>query len=137
MTWSLNWPLPVRSFCLRRGEVWEATLSPRSGSEQQGKRPVILLMRENFLRAENWRSILVVPLTTSASQGQRGPTVVPLPAGTAGLPLDSFALGHQFTTLDRSKITHRLGEVSPSELLAVEKAVIVAAGITWVTLPHS
>ncbi|MFC3862205.1 type II toxin-antitoxin system PemK/MazF family toxin [Deinococcus antarcticus] len=122
---------------MKRGEVWEATLLPRSGSEQQGTRPVILLMRENFLSAESWRSILVVPLTTSTAQGRRGPTSVLLSAGVGGLTRDSFALAHQYTTLDRSKITRKLGELPATELLAVEQAVILAAGITWALNPES
>lgn len=122
---------------MKRGEVWEALLEPRSGSEQRGQRPVILLMRENFLRAERWRSIMVVPLTTSAGQGQRGPTSVPLPAGAGGLRQDSFALAHQYTTLDRSKLGHKIGELTPAQLLAVEQAVIVASGITWAVPPPS
>lgn len=136
MTLTRNWKARVWSTSLQRGEVWEALLEPRSGSEQRGRRPVIILMRENFLRSEQWRSIMVVPVSSSGSQGRRGPTSVPLAAGRAGLTQDSFALAHQYTTLDREKITRKLGELSPEDLLAVEQAVMVAAGITWAAPSH-
>ena len=47
---------------------------------------------------------IVIPVSTSSSQTQRGPTVVVLPSVTAGLKSDSAAIGHQITTLDRAKL---------------------------------
>ncbi|MBZ0170498.1 MAG: type II toxin-antitoxin system PemK/MazF family toxin [Kofleriaceae bacterium] len=60
----------------------------------------------------------MVPISTSASQVQRGPTAVPLPAGAGGLKKDSVALCHQVTMLDRSRLTSLAG-VLPAELLAL------------------
>lgn len=116
---------------MKRGEVWEAVLEPRSGSEQRGRRSVIVLMRENFLRAPGWRSITVVPVSTSARQSARGPTAVPLAAGSGGLPADSVALCHQITTLDRAKLAQRFGELSPEDLRRVEEGVLIAQGIAF------
>lgn len=115
---------------MKRGEVWEAILEPRSGSEQRGKRPVIVLMRENFLRAPGWRSIILVPVSTSARQSARGPTAVALVAGAGGLLSYSTALCHQITTLDRAKLAQRYGELSPEDLRRVEEGVLIAQGIT-------
>ena len=33
---------------MRRGEVWLADLTPRSGSEQRGRRPVVVLSHDGF-----------------------------------------------------------------------------------------
>lgn len=41
---------------------------------------------------------------------------IPLPSGTGGLKKSSFVLGHQITTLDRSKITEKMGELDPGDL---------------------
>lgn len=103
---------------MKRGEVYWAGLSPRSGSEQQGRRPVIVVSYDAFNQAPGWRSVIVVPVSTSASQAQRGPTAVPLPAGAGGLKKDSVALCHQVTTLDRGKLTWLAGTL-PRELLAL------------------
>ena len=101
---------------MRRGEVYWADLIPRSGSEQTGRRPVVVVSHDGFNQTAGWMSIIVVPLSTSASQAKRGPTVVGLPAGVAGLSKASVAICHQVTTLDRVKLTARIG-LLPTELL--------------------
>jgi mRNA interferase MazF len=101
---------------VRRGEVYWANVSPRSGSEQKGKRPVVVVSHDSFNRTPGWRSIIVVPVSTSAAQAERGPTAILLPAGPGGLPRASLALCHQVTTLDREKLTKRLGLLGPSAL---------------------
>jgi mRNA-degrading endonuclease toxin of MazEF toxin-antitoxin module len=65
-------------------------------------------------------------MSTSASQGKRGPTVVELPAGSAGLPKASFAVCHQVTTLDRAKLTRRVGALPLGILREVEAALKAA-----------
>lgn len=111
---------------MRRGEVYWADLAPRSGSEQQGRRPVIVVSHDAFNQAQGWRSIIVVPLSTSAAQAGRGPSAVLLPQGTAGLGNDSVALCHQVTTLDRSKLTERIGELNSMALRQVEDGLKAA-----------
>jgi len=105
---------------LKRGEVYWADLAPRSGSEQQGRRPVIIVSRDALNEIQNWRSIIVVPLSTSAAQRRRGPSVVLLRQGAAGLKKESVVLCHQVTTLDRSKFIQRIGQLSVIELRQVE-----------------
>jgi len=111
---------------LKRGEVYWADLAPRSGSEQQGRRPVIIVSRDALNQIQSWRSIIVVPLSTSATQRRRGLTAILLPPGTAGLKKESIALCHQVTTLDRSKFIQRIGELSLVELVLVEDGLKVA-----------
>ena len=62
----------------------------------------------------------MVPVSTSAAQAGRGHTVVELFRGSAGLPQTSFVLCHQVTTLDRSKLTKRIGTLSPEALQDLE-----------------
>jgi mRNA interferase MazF len=111
---------------MKRGEVYWADLVPRSGSEQMGRRPVILLSHDGFNQAPGWKSIIVVPISTSASQGKRGPTVVELPGGCAGLAKTGFAVCHQVTTLDRAKLTRKVGTL-PAEVLREVEAALKAA----------
>jgi mRNA interferase MazF len=111
---------------MKRGEIYWADLVPRSGSGQTRRRPVILVSHDGFNQTPGWKSIIVVPLSTSSLQGKRGPTIVELPGGSAGLPKPSFALCHQVTTLDRAKLTRKAGTL-PSELLReVEQALRAA-----------
>jgi mRNA interferase MazF len=111
---------------MKRGQVFWAELVPRSGSEQTGRRPVILVSHDGFNQTLSWRSIIVVPISTSSSQGKRGLTVVEIPGGTAGFPKTCFAVCHQVTTLDRAKLTKRMGILSPELLELVEDALKAA-----------
>lgn len=111
---------------MKRGEVYWADLIPRSGSEQAGRRPVVLVSHNAFNEAPTWRSIIVVPISTSAAQSRRGPTVIEIPGGAAGLPKASFAVCHQVTTLDRAKLVRRIG-LLPLELLRVVEEGLRAA----------
>ncbi len=115
---------------MKRGEVYWAALAPRSGSEQQGTRPVIVVSHDGFNETSGWKSVIVVPVSTSAAQAARGPTVVRLPAGTAGLTRDSSALCHQVTTLDRGKLSSLLGNLPGHLLTDVGEALKVAQGLT-------
>jgi mRNA interferase MazF len=101
---------------VRRGEIYWADLVPRSGSEQQGRRPVVVVSHDAFNQTLGWRSIIVVPLTTSTAQVGHGPTAILLPRGIAGLRKESVVLCHQVTTLDRSKLVQRIGELGTTEL---------------------
>ena len=111
---------------MKRGEVYWADLIPRSGSEQTGRRPVIVVSHDGFNEVPAWKSIIVVPITTSAGQAKRGPTVVALSGGAAGLPKTSFAVCHQVTTLDRAKLTRRASALSSEDLREVEAGLKAA-----------
>ena len=111
---------------MKRGEVYWADLAPRSGSEQQGRRPVVVVSRDGFNQTPGWRSIIVVPLSTSANPRRRGPSAILLPQGAAGLRKECVALCHQVTTLDRAKFRHRIGQLSLIELSEVEDGLKAA-----------
>jgi mRNA interferase MazF len=106
--------------------VFWAELVPRSGAEQAGRRPVILVSHDGFNQTPGWQSIIVVPVSTSSAQARRGPTVVRIPRGIADLPQDSLAVCHQVTTLDRAKIMQRLGTLPPNYMRELEAALKAA-----------
>jgi mRNA interferase MazF len=106
-----------------------ADLQPRSGSEQSGRRPVVIVSHDGFNQTPGWRSIIVVPASTSAAQASRGPTAVPLPKGSGGLSADSVALCHQVTTLDRAKLSRRLGLLSQELLEQVDNGLRAALSL--------
>ena len=105
---------------MRWGEVYWADLAPRSGAEQAGRRPVVVVSHVGFNETPTWRSVIVVPLSTSHAQARRGPSAVLLVRGAAGLPAPSIALCHQVTTLDRAKLTERLGALPADAMRGVE-----------------
>ena len=111
---------------MKRGETYIAELAPRSGSEQSGRRPVIVVSHDGFNQAPGWRSVIVVPISTSAAQARRGPTAVELAAGSGGLAKASIAICHQVTTLDRAKLIQRLGALDPPTLGRVNAGLTAA-----------
>ena len=114
---------------MKRGEVWWAGLEPRSGSEQRGHRPVLVVSHDAFNQTQGWLSIIVVPISTSPRQAQRGPTAVSVGGGAAGLAPESLALCHQVTTLDRRKLTRCLGAVPAQVLDAVQAGLKIAMNL--------
>ena len=114
---------------MKRGEIYVAELIPRSGSEQTGRRPVIVVSHDGFNQTPNWRSIIVVPLSTSTSQARRGLTAIFLASGEGGLSQDSVALCHQVTTLDRSKLKQQLGELTDDKMSEIEEGLKAAMDI--------
>jgi len=111
---------------VKRGDVFWADLTPRSGSQQTGRRPVIIVSHDGFNATPGWRSVIVVPLSTSAKRAQRGPTAVPLLEGSFGLRKSGVALCHQVTTLDRAKLAERLGALSVATLAQIEAGLKAA-----------
>ena len=111
---------------MKRGDVFWADLAPRTGSEQSARRPVIVVSHDGFNRTPNWRSIIVVPVSTSDAQSRLALTVVPLPKGTASLPQASAAVCHQVTTLDRSKLSKQVGSLPQAILVEVEQGLKAA-----------
>jgi mRNA-degrading endonuclease toxin of MazEF toxin-antitoxin module len=87
---------------------------------------VIVVSDDGFNETPGWRSIIVVPVSTSSSQSRRGPTVIEFSGGTAGLSKTSFAVCHQVTTLDRAKLTKRLGVLPSESLREVEEGLKTA-----------
>ena len=114
---------------MQRGDMYWADLMPRSGAEQRGRRPVLIVSHDGFNQTPNWRSIIVVPISTSTAQARRGPTSVPLPRGAGELQRDSVALCHQVTTLDRTKLTQRVGTLSPLLMQQIEAGLKAALDI--------
>jgi len=114
---------------MKRGDLYWADLKPRSGSEQQGRRPVVIVSSDGFNDVASWRSIIVVPVTTSSRQAGRGPTTVSLAVAGSGLSQDSIAICHQITTLDRSKIQTPIGVVSEEEMRKIEQGIFAACDL--------
>jgi mRNA interferase MazF len=87
---------------------------------------VIVVSHDGFNETATWRSVIVVPVSTSDAQARRGLTAVALAEGAGGLRAPSVALCHQVTTLDRAKLTERLGVLPRAALTDVEAGLRAA-----------
>jgi mRNA interferase MazF len=112
----------------RRGEVWLADLNPIRGSEQAGVRPVLILQNDSINRFTT--TFLTIPFTTNLRRAAL-PSCVRVTAGEGGLTSDSVALCHQLRVLDSSRLTRRLGTLSPGTMAAIEQRVLFTLGMIF------
>lgn len=108
----------------RRGEVWLA-YTPGQPRDPHQPRPALIISED--VRNRNRDDAIVVPVF---SRGRVGPTRVPFPEGTGGLPRDSILFCEQITTVSHDFLADGpLGERVPDALLArVLRAVRRALG---------
>jgi len=103
-----------------RGGVYWADLSPTRGTEQAGRRPV-LVVQTNRANPSSPHTI-VVPFTTKIRRAIL-PSHVLVPAGTGGLDQDSVALCEQIRVCDRSRLDERTGTLPGHVMDEVDKAL--------------
>jgi mRNA interferase MazF len=95
--------------------VFLASLDPIRGSEQAGRRPVLVISREEVNQLLS--VVNVIPLTSRKfPERVIYPNEVLLPAGTAGLKVDSIALCYQIRTLDKNRWEQDWGELEGLEI---------------------
>ena len=111
---------------MKRGELYWAELAPRTGSEQQGRRPVIIISHDAFNETPGWRSVIVTPLSTSSTQTSRGPTAIGLPAAAGKLKKAGMRVCHQVTTLDRAKLSQYIGTLHKQQMSEIESGLKAA-----------
>jgi mRNA interferase MazF len=90
--------------------IFAALLDPVKGSEQAGKRPVLVVGRERINQL--LPVVNVIPLTSVKSPNRHiYPNEVLIPARTGGLAADSIALCYQVRTLDKARFEKHIGEL--------------------------
>jgi mRNA interferase MazF len=98
----------------------DVDLNPIVGSEQGGRRPVLVVSNEPFNRA--MPILTVLPLTST--QRRLYPTEVPLPKLAAGQPLDSIVMAHQIRAISKQRVASLVGHLTdPSLRQQVQQAL--------------
>ena len=103
-------------------------LNPTKGSEQAGRRPIVLI--QNDIGNEAAPTVIVAPLTTK-SFAKYYPTNVHIPRGVAGLKEDSTILLSQIRTIDKMRLGRKLGHLPSSYLEQVNHAIKVSLGLVF------
>ena len=96
--------------------IFLASLDPVKGSEQAGKRPVLVISRERI--NQMLPVVNVIPITSRKSSARKiYPNEVLLPGGVkSGLRVDSIALCYQIRTLDKERLEDPWGEITDDSL---------------------
>ncbi|MBO9323777.1 MAG: type II toxin-antitoxin system PemK/MazF family toxin [Roseiflexus sp.] len=111
---------------IKRGEVWLADLNPIRGSEQASIRPVLIFQNDAINTFTT--TVVTIPFTTNLRRAAL-PSCVRVAAGDGGLSDDSVALCHQLRVLDATRLIRRLGSMSQSTMVAIERCVLFTLGI--------
>ena len=96
---------------IRRGDLFWVDLNPVKGSEQAGRRPVVVI--QNDVGNEAAPTVIVAPLTTK-SFTKCYPINMPVARGVAGLKEDSTVLLSQIRTIDKTRLDRKIGHLPPS-----------------------
>lgn len=105
----------------RRGEVWWVAFDPSVGGEIQKTRPALIVSNNGANIALN--RLIVVPLSTQTTKVYPGQAMVTL----NGQP--SKAMADQLTTASKKRLRSKLGKLSPSDVAAVEGAILLHLGM--------
>lgn len=111
---------------IKRGELFWVNLNPAKGSEQAGRRPVVVV--QNDIGNELASTIIVAPLTTKHFSKEY-PTNVSIPKGIGGLNSNSVVLLSQIRTVDKSRLEKKIGELSSLYLEKINQAIKISLDV--------
>ncbi len=111
---------------IRRGDLFWVNLDPTRGSEQAGRRPVVVI--QNDIGNEYASTTLIAPLTRTVLLKQY-PTNVFIPKNIAGLKFDSTVLLFQIRVIDKLRLESHIGHVPFSFMKKIDAAIKISLGV--------
>ena len=112
---------------IKRGDIFFVDLDPTKGSEQAGKRPVLVI--QNNAGNEYAPTVIVAPLTTIAFS-KHYPVNVHVSKELAGLKQDSTILLSQIRVIDKTRLEKKLGHLPAEFMFRVNGAIKVSLALT-------
>lgn len=111
---------------IRRGDIYYADLNPVIGSEQGGKRPVLII--SNDIGNKYSPTVIIAAITS------RVHTKAKLPTHTAiedfdGLSKNSIILLEQIRTIDKKRLKEHIGILDNQHLFTADKALLISLGL--------
>ena len=111
----------TKNFGFRRGEIYFADLDPHYGSEQGGKRPVIVI--QNNTGNKFSPTVIVAAVTSKVTKKPNQPTHVLIDRNPA-FSRPSMVLLEQIFTIDKERIQRLLGQTTPDEIYQINEALM-------------
>ncbi|QUH22050.1 type II toxin-antitoxin system PemK/MazF family toxin [Alkaliphilus sp. B6464] len=112
---------------IKRGDVLLVMLSPSIGSEQGGKRPVVVV--QNNIGNKYSPTIIVAPITSCMNKSKL-PTHVEIENhAKCGLDKESIVLLEQIDTIDKTRIIKKLNSVDSETLERIDSAILTSLGL--------
>jgi len=104
-----------------RGDIWWANLPEPADSEPGYRRPVVVVQSDAFNRSKI-STIVAVTLNTQLNLADHDGNVLLL-ASETGLPKDSVANVSQFITVDRRRMSERIGKLADNVMDEVDEGL--------------
>lgn len=92
---------------MKQFDIYLVDLDPTKGSEQAGKRPVVIIQED----ISNTHSPVTIICAITSSQRKENIFNVYIQKNTSKLPKDSFVLINQIRTIDKSRCLKKIGEI--------------------------
>lgn len=108
---------------ITKGQIYLAYLKGE-GSEQRGKRPVLIL--QNDVGNKHSPTTIIAPITSSTKK-RKLPVHVPIHSNK--LYKSSMVLLEQVQVMDKSRLGKKICQLSDKQLAEVEKALAVSFGM--------
>lgn len=108
---------------MRRGDLYWVDLDPARGSEANKTRPAVLVSNDSANRNAGAAGgvVTVVPITSNVASVY--PFQVRIPADRSGLDRDSKAQAEQVRTIAASRLSRRIGRLTPSLTRQLDEAL--------------
>jgi mRNA interferase MazF len=116
---------------IRRGDIFYADLSPVTGSEQGGLRPVLIVQND---MGNRYSPTVIAAAITSKMDKAKLPTHIELSAYGYGLPKDSVLLLEQVRTIDKKRLREKIGYIDNELLKKVNIALCISFGLDELVL---
>jgi len=110
---------------IKRGELYYADLSPVVGSEQGGVRPILIVQNDT---GNKYSPTVIAAAITSKLNKAKLPTHIEISAHEYGLEKNSVILLEQIRTLDKRRLSEKIGELSPVTMKKVNIALLISLG---------
>lgn len=111
---------------VRRGDIYYVDLNPVIGSEQGGKRPVLVISNNTGNRHSP--TVIIAAITSRVYTKSKLPTHVAI-KNLEGLDKNSVVLLEQIRTIDKQRLQKFIGTVSGKILLNTDKALAISVGL--------
>lgn len=115
-----------------KGDVVSVDLEPIIGSETGKIRPCLIV--QNNINNEHSPTTIIVVITGRGRFKKKYPTHVWIDKGEGGLTKDSVIQCEQIRTIDKRRITKKLGSVNNDCLQKVEEAIKITLALGKYTL---
>jgi len=114
---------------LFRGDIVYVNLEPKTGSETGEKRPCLVIQNNVNNKYAPTTIIAVITSKRRLENKKKYPTHVWINKGEGGLTIDSIIQCEQIRTIDKSRITKKIGHLNDDFMQEVEEAIKIILSI--------